>query len=144
MASDGEAGGGNAHAGVGAVVLRLPPSVNHSYRRVWRGRPGSVGGYMAQQLTPEAEAWLDECRLRAGMAARASGWRAPGPGTKVVVELFAYWPDARRRDVHNLHKLVADGLEGVVYTDDRWALLRDMDFAIDRSRPRLEVRWYRR
>lgn len=122
------------------VTSTIPPSVNHAYRRVWMGR--GEKRYLADKLTDEAEGWMEETAWKAVQAARRGGWRCT-TGEKVVVELRVFWPDARRRDIHNLHKLVADSLEGVVYTDDRYALLRDMDFGIDRARPRLELTWYR-
>jgi crossover junction endodeoxyribonuclease RusA len=125
------------------VTLRLPPSVNHAYRNVVRTTVvhGVPKRYTAQQLTPEAEVWLAECRAYAWQACSRTGWRCTAD-TKVVVELRVWWGDARVHDTHNLHKLVADGLEGVVYENDRYALLRDMDFDIDRTRPRLQLLWY--
>ena len=119
------------------VRVSLPPSVNHCYRRVYmRGKSGAR--YLGDKLTPEAEAWLQECQLRAQVAARRAGWRVE-PERKVVVWVRVYWPDRRRRDTHNLHKLVADGLEGPLYADDRYALLRDVDWTVDRDDPRLEL-----
>lgn len=122
-----------------SVSLPLPPSVNHAYRRVWMGR--GEKRYLADKLTREAESWMEGAAWRALAAARRAKWECR-ISDKVVVELTAWWPDARRRDIHNLHKLLADSFEGVVYSDDRFALLRDMDFGIDRMRPRLDVVWY--
>ena len=53
--------------------------------------------------------------------------------------VLAFWPDGRRRDMNNTHKLLCDALEGAVYLDDKMVLVRDMDFSVDRKRPRLEV-----
>lgn len=124
------------------IDVTVPPSVNHCYRRVKRRSKQTGKVYLADQLTAEAETWLEECALRARVACRRAGWAVTPKGTKVVIELRVFWKDARTRDTHNLHKLVADGLEGVVYENDSFALLRDMDFAIDRKRPRVELTWY--
>ncbi|EJY56247.1 endodeoxyribonuclease RusA [Alicyclobacillus hesperidum URH17-3-68] len=32
-----------------------------------------------------------------------------------------------------------DALEGVLYVDDRWVLVREMDFEIDKANPRIEI-----
>jgi len=111
----------------------VPPSVNHSYRRYTnkRGRTMNV-------LTNKAKTWQEEAHVIAQDAANRTGWVCP-MGSKVVVRLWFYWPDKRRRDPNNCHKLLADSLEGVCYDDDKWALLRDMDFTVDRDKPRVEV-----
>ena len=71
--------------------------------------------------------------------AHREGWRVPEPEEKIVLEVVAFWPDGRRRDMNNTHKLLCDALEGAVYLDDKMVLVRDMDFSVDRKRPRLEV-----
>ncbi len=115
------------------ISLPIPPSVNHCYIR----RNGR------QQLSDQAYAWQDAARYIARQESKKCGWTIPDDGDKVVIELFVYWPNGRRRDMHNLHKLTADALEGAVYSDDRYALLRDMDYTIDRTNPRLELTIYR-
>lgn len=39
----------------------------------------------------------------------------------------------------NLHKLLPDAFENVLYENDRNVLIRDMDFSLDKKRPRIEV-----
>lgn len=120
------------------LSLRLPPSVNHCHKNVTlKSKDGKA--YNSRQLTDEARAWLEECAIRAQVARKRTGWETRTKGEKVVVEIRAFWPDARRRDMHNLHKLIADGLEKQIFVDDQWALLRDMDWEIDRKHPRLEL-----
>lgn len=75
----------------------------------------------------------------ANALAHREGWRIPEPEEKIVLEVVAFWPDGRRRDMNNTHKLLCDALEGAVYLDDKMVLVRDMDFFVDRKRPRLEV-----
>ena len=111
------------------LTLPVVPSVNHCYRNVAINR---------RIMTPTAKAWVQEVQLKAKMAARKQGWQFSA-GEKLVMELTTYWPDKRRRDTHNGHKLLADALEGVLYKDDRWVLIRDMDFKVDRGNPRVEI-----
>lgn len=107
----------------------IPPSVNHAYITTRQGR---------RVLTSDAKRWIEQAQLIAQMAKQNHGWRFHDGG-KLVMELYAYWPDAKRRDIHNLHKLIADAFEGVLYRDDKMLLIRDMDFVIDRRRPRVEI-----
>lgn len=113
--------------------LQLPPSINACY--VNRKSAGQKG----RALTEQAQNWKLVTGYGARMAARQQGWIEPGPEKKIVLEVVAYWPDRRRRDMNNLHKLLCDALEGVLYPDDKMVLVRDMDFAIDQKCPRLEI-----
>lgn len=90
-------------------------------------------------LTPLARAWKEEAYYVAVALAHRERWQVPAADKKVVLEVVAYWPDNRRRDMNNTHKLLCDALEGAVYLDDKMVLVRDMDFAVDKKRPRLEV-----
>ena len=58
---------------------------------------------------------------------------------KIVILLWAFWPDNRPHDMGNLHKLLPDALENILYENDRNVLIRDMDFSLDKKRPRIEV-----
>lgn len=118
------------------VTLPLPLSVNHLHRRVTLD-----SGRVIEVKTNAAKKWDRDCALVVTAAARRAGWTIRPKGRKVVVELIAFWPNARRRDMNNLHKQVGDLLEGIVYEDDCYALLRDIDFDVDRDNPRLLVRW---
>jgi crossover junction endodeoxyribonuclease RusA len=128
------------------ITTSLPPSVNHMYRRHTltgnRKSDGKAFSRVAEVYTREAEAWIGEAQLIAKTIGRRAGWGEPRPNDdyhKVIVALWAYWPDAIKRDMSNLHKIVADALEGIVYVNDRTSLLRDMDYEIDRQRPRLVI-----
>jgi len=70
---------------------------------------------------------------------QATGWQMPQLGTKVVLRLWYFWPSNRRMDTHNREKVLLDALEGVLYPEDRWVLIQEMDFAVDRRNPRLEI-----
>lgn len=58
---------------------------------------------------------------------------------KIVIELKAYWPSGHRRDMSNMHKIIPDVLEKIAYADDRYTLVRDIDFTVDANNPRVEV-----
>jgi crossover junction endodeoxyribonuclease RusA len=112
-----------------AFSTDIPPSVNHAYAN--NGKGGRV-------LTAEAKNWIQEAKDQAEYAAIAHKWKCKGDGAKVIMELRAFWPDKHRRDIHNLHKLIADAFEGVLYKDDKMLLIRDMDFSVERKNPRVE------
>ena len=106
----------------------IPPSVNHAYAN--NGKGGRV-------LKGAAKEWIEDAGNIAKAAKREQGW-IYSQGVKLVMELWAFWPNYRRRDIHNLHKLIADAFEGLLYEDDKWVLIRDMDFDVDRKNPRVE------
>lgn len=112
------------------LCVSLPPSVNHYYTNIGHGR---------KKPSAKAEAWLDSAGIIAQQEARKQKWLMTEK-TKVVMWLNVFWPDARRRDCHNLHKAFGDAFEGVLYDDDRYVLIRDLDFRIDRKNPRVEVK----
>lgn len=58
---------------------------------------------------------------------------------KIVLLLWAFWPDRRPRDMNNCHKLLPDALESILYENDRCVLIRDMDFCVDPYKPRIEI-----
>lgn len=41
--------------------------------------------------------------------------------------------------MNNLHKLLCDALEGVLYENDSAVLCRDMDYGVDTKYPRIQV-----
>lgn len=91
-------------------------------------------------LSKTAADWMEGARESALQVMKETGWEPLNE--KVVVEVRVWWPDKRRRDVHNLYKLLCDALEGYVAPDDKWFLVRSMDFQYDKSYPRVEVKAY--
>ncbi len=114
----------------------LPPSINACYLN------NKVMGRRGRTLTEVARNW----KLITGYAAKATAisyhWQMPQRNQKIVLEVKAYWPDQRRHDMNNLHKLLCDALEGILYLDDCMVLVRDLDFSVDRKNPRLEITVY--
>lgn len=89
-------------------------------------------------LSDEAKAWFDETVLRAKDWRNKNKWStATG---KVVVRLWFYFPDQRKRDTHNALKALLDALESAhIYQNDQYALPQIMDWDIDRKNPRIEI-----
>lgn len=114
------------------IVVPVPPSVNACYQNC------KAAGRRGRVLTEAARNWKLLAGYAAKAAARSAGWEIAPKGIKVVLEIYAFWPDGRRHDMNNSHKLLCDAWEGILYEDDCSVLTRDMDFSIDRKRPRLE------
>lgn len=121
------------------VTLPLPPSVNHCYtrRRKIYFKNGKRKTRVMNVLTKAAEQWMEDAREKNVDALKACDWEVLDE--RVVVELRVWWPDRRRRDAHNLLKLLCDSLEGFVSKDDKWMLTRVMEFDYDKGHPRVEV-----
>lgn len=115
-------------------TLPLPPSVNHMYRNAGRGK---------RIKTQAATDWIERAQWEIKIAARAQGWKL-SEGEKLVMKITAFWPDNRRRDVHNLHKLLCDVPEEIAYDDDKYVIVQDQDFSVDRVNPRVEVELMRK
>src|SRR5690606_12586144 len=111
------------------AILGVPPSVNHQYVLTRRG----------PALTREAKQYAETVHWYAWEAAKRQGWRCTPRGQQVIVRLWYYWPDRRRRDAHNAHKVLLHAMQGVVYEDDRDVLPRVMAAEMDRANPRVEI-----
>lgn len=114
------------------ITLDIPPSVNHCYVNIAGQRKG-------RKLTEAAKNWKLLAGYEANQAKQKQGWIYPGKDEKIVLLLWAFWPDRRPRDMNNCHKLLPDALENVLFENDKNVLVRDMDFSFDAKRPRLEI-----
>lgn len=115
------------------LVLPLPPSVNHSHVNVRHGR-------RLMRIRSEAtKRFMAEAGWLARKWAMESGWKVPEAGKKVILRMWMFWPDKRRRDQDNAIKLIQDALNGILWDDDRQVLPRVMDFSVDRENPRVEI-----
>jgi hypothetical protein len=102
------------------------PSVNHIYTNT-RG-----GG---RKLTKAAQDLFDKWQAIAKLWCHNNDW-VMTEKEKVVVEVWAYFPDNQKRDTNNAFKLMMDALEGIIYDNDYYALPRIMDFEIlDKNNP---------
>lgn len=117
------------------LTLPLPPSVNHSHIEVRKGRR------TMRIRSPKSLAWIKEAQAIAIESAKQSQWKITIK-EKVICELIFYWPDNRRRDVHN-QKVLFDALNGIVYDDDSWLLPRYIDFQVKKSLPKVMLKFTR-
>jgi crossover junction endodeoxyribonuclease RusA len=124
------------------LTLPIPPSSNHCYVRRSKVyfKNGKKRRRVMNVLTQVAQDWMEDARDAALQVLKDTGWTPLEE--KVVVEVRVWWPDRRRRDVHNLYKLLCDALEGSIAPDDKWFLVRSMNFEYDKGHPRVEVEAY--
>lgn len=114
------------------LILKLPPSVNHMYINA------KIRGRNIRILNKYANDWFNDSLSRIAEYKEQTNWITADE--KIILELFFYYPNARLRDSHNTLKILLDVLErGRIYTNDKFALPRVMDFQLDRGNPRVEI-----
>lgn len=112
--------------------LTIPPapSVNAMYFTTKFGK---------RVRTKKAKEWFEKAEAITRKAIKEQGWKKT-EGQKVIVNVMTLWGDKRRRDTNNLSKSLADMLEHAgVYDDDVHALIRFIDYDVDKSNPRVEM-----
>lgn len=114
------------------LILPLAPSINHLYKFA-RGK---------RFMTKEGMDYMKEAGMLAQNAVNLQNYQVEEGGVWMICELTFYYPDLRRRDSHNMHKVVLDALEHITFVDDRWVLVRDMYVGLDKEYPRIEVKIY--
>lgn len=114
------------------VIIPLAVSINHLYMF----RKGK------KFMTNEGMKYMQNVMQIVTHAIESQNYKVEGEGVWLVCELTFYFPDKRRRDCHNMHKLIMDALECIAFVDDRWVLVRDMHVALDKENPRVEVKIY--
>lgn len=108
------------------IIFGTTPSVNHMYAGHKRVK------------TKVAKEWYNDAILTARVWKTMNKW--PTATGKVVLRLWFYFPNARKRDTHNALKILLDALEDAeIYVNDMYALPQIMDFEIDRKNPRIEI-----
>lgn len=114
------------------LILKLPPSVNHMYINA------KIRGRNMRILNKYANDWYKDALEKTTVYMQESGWQTADE--KTILELYFYYPNARLRDSHNTLKILLDLLErGGIYSNDKYALPRVMDFTIDKGNPRVEI-----
>ncbi|MNC30077.1 Endodeoxyribonuclease RusA [compost metagenome] len=114
------------------IIYETPPTVNHMYEN------RMSGGRRKRVLTPEARRWMDNAVVLANLWRQKNKW--PTAQGKVIVKLWYYFPDNRKRDTHNGLKALLDALEdALIYTNDKYALPWIMDYEVDSKNPRIEI-----
>lgn len=115
------------------IIFPLLPSVNHMYQT------GPTGGKM---MTDPAKVLFVECQDLVELEMKIQNWQ-PLYKTKVVADLWFYYPDNLRRDSHNMFKFLFDTMDGIMIDDDRWILPRVQNIIVDPdTKPRIEVKIY--
>jgi len=100
-------------------------------------RAASVG---ARRFTPAKQRQYQANVRMHALAARPRGPWLPSKHARYRVDVEAYLPDERRRDLDNVAKTVLDALNGVLYLDDSQVTVLMVATHVDRERPRVEVR----
>ncbi len=72
-------------------------------------------------------------------ASRPRGPWLPSKASRYRVDIDAYLPDERRRDLDNVAKTILDALNGVLYLDDSQVVTLLVATHIDRAEPRVVV-----
>lgn len=114
------------------LTIPLGVSINHLYAHI-KGK---------KFMTKKGMDYMQQVGTYAVSEVNKQGYKLEEDGVWLICELTYYYPDKRRRDCHNLHKIVADALEHIAFTDDRWLLMRDMYVGLDKDNPRIEVKIY--
>lgn len=111
------------------VLLGTAPSVNHMYANTKFGK---------RVLKKGAKEWYNDVIWSARLWSRQNNWSTATE--KVIVRLWFYFPDNRKRDTHNALKALLDALEDAqIYSNDRYALPQIVDWQVDRDNPRIEI-----
>lgn len=111
------------------VHLPPVPSVNSMYLRTRYGK---------QIRTAKAKKWFSEAEAIIREEIERQHWETTD--CKVIVDVMSHWPDRRRRDTNNLSKALADALEHAqVYRDDCKALLRYIDYDVDKENAGVDI-----
>jgi crossover junction endodeoxyribonuclease RusA len=100
-------------------------------------RAASVG---ARRFTPAKQRQYQQLVRMHALAARPRGPWLPSKASRYRVDVEAYLPDERRRDLDNIAKTILDALNGVLYLDDSQVTVLLVATHVDRERPRVEVR----
>lgn len=116
------------------LTVILPPaiSVNHLYL-FKRGK---------RFMSKKGMEYMQKASMLVEQAVNIQNYQLEEEGVWLVCELTFYFPDKRRRDCHNTHKVVLDALEHIAFKEDRWVLVRDMYVGLDKKNPRIEVKIY--
>jgi hypothetical protein len=130
-----EMGGAQAHKTLRFTIFRPPVSTNHQYKRVTFYRNGKQVKALANSV--QAEAFKYAVRAHALNAALICDWPRPEAVKHVAVTIVVF--NCPRHDCSAAEKLTLDGMEGVVYENDKVAHPRTNDIASDDGKPRVEV-----
>ncbi|AKQ08638.1 putative holliday junction resolvase [Bacillus phage vB_BceS-M2] len=95
-----------------------------------------------KRLSPMAYQKMIEWKAEAMKWQEETGWITQEGNTKVIAEMWFYFPDDKTRDTHNAKKLLMDSLEGVIHNNDMYIIDRTIDFTTNDPTPRIEINFY--
>ena len=98
-------------------------------------RVGNGVGYQSARV----KSWQNAVGWEAQKAMRARGFQEPLAG-HFTATLYFFMDNARRVDWENLSKCVQDGLNGVVWIDDKQSIRGVVDKYVCREKPGVFVR----
>jgi crossover junction endodeoxyribonuclease RusA len=87
----------------------------------------------------EATTFIDEAGWATKVWMQKTKWQTPDKKAKVIVNVWIFWKDNRRRDADNTFKLLLDSMKGIAFQDDSQVLPRVMDYNVDKQNPRIEI-----
>lgn len=97
-----------------------------------------IRGRNIRILRKNANDWFNDAMQKTVSYIEETKWEKADQ--KVIIEIYLYYPNLKLRDSHNMLKILLDLLEKAgIYTNDKFALPRIMDFQLDRSNPRIEL-----
>jgi|GEM_PF-3165860 crossover junction endodeoxyribonuclease RusA len=103
-------------------IDRIPISVNSAYKR-----SGNINGRRGMYMSKPAKDFKEHLQWVAKLKAKQNKWKIFNEERFFYVDLY-YTFKSRKRfvDPNNTHKITLDALEGILFENDRWALVRDM------------------
>jgi crossover junction endodeoxyribonuclease RusA len=115
------------------MILQIPPSVNHMYINA------NKNGISYKVYSKKAKEWHDQALYEIKGYMQKN--KIKTYNEKIILEIYYYFPDARKRDTHNTLKILCDTLERAGFiSNDSLLLPRIMNFEIDRNNPRIEIK----
>lgn len=112
------------------LIVKLPPSQNHAFFTAKNGM---------RILKKEAKEYIKTHRQQIKEEIKKQGWTMEEGNVWYYLKLTYYFPDRRKRDWHNTLKVLLDMLEGLVYKNDYFVLIKDVSVKLDKNNPRLEI-----
>lgn len=98
-------------------------SINRMYIFDRRGRN-------TNKVKPNVESWMEEL----GSKVKNGNFKPP-----VQINVYGHFKDNRHPDIHNLHKVIGDGVKKGLSIDDKDYLINDIGFDVNNELPFLEI-----
>lgn len=113
-----------------AVMLPLPPSVNHMYIHKRNG---------SKILNRDAEDYVRKSRALINEAMEEQSWEVQGENVWYYADLYFFMESRRIKDSHNMLKLLLDVMQGIAFGNDYYVMPRIHAVELDEQFPHVEV-----